>query len=53
MVGRTPAISNLPHGRRFSIRCEFPRSKPMGKAAILWLIGVPIPVIIILWLLFH
>jgi len=24
----------------------------MGKAALLWLIGVPIPVILILWLLF-
>jgi len=25
----------------------------MGKGLLLWLIGVPIPVIIILWLLFH
>jgi len=25
----------------------------MGKGILLWLIGVPIPVIIILWLLFH
>jgi hypothetical protein len=25
----------------------------MGKAALLWLIGVPIPVIIVLFLLFH
>jgi len=25
----------------------------MGKAALLWLVGVPIPVIIVLWLLFH
>jgi len=24
----------------------------MGKGCILWLIGVPIPVIIVLWLLF-
>jgi hypothetical protein len=29
------------------------RSKLMGKAALLWLIGVPIPVILVLWLLFH
>jgi hypothetical protein len=29
------------------------RSKEMGKAALLWLVGVPIPVIIVLWLLFH
>lgn len=25
----------------------------MGKGLLLWLLGVPIPVIIILWLLFH
>jgi len=25
----------------------------MSKGILLWLIGVPIPVIIILWLLFH
>jgi len=25
----------------------------MGKGILLWLIGVPIPVIIILWLLFR
>jgi len=25
----------------------------MGKGILLWLLGVPIPVIIILWLLFH
>jgi len=25
----------------------------MGKGLLLWLVGVPIPVIIVLWLLFH
>jgi len=25
----------------------------MGKGILLWLLGVPIPVIIVLWLLFH
>ncbi|WP_176594945.1 hypothetical protein [Sphingobium aromaticivastans] len=25
----------------------------MGKGILLWLLGVPIPIIIILWLLFH
>ncbi|TCM20628.1 hypothetical protein EDF56_102290 [Novosphingobium sp. PhB165] len=25
----------------------------MGKGILLWLIGVPIPVILVLWLLFH
>jgi hypothetical protein len=29
------------------------RRRLMGKGLLLWLIGVPIPVIIILWLLFH
>jgi hypothetical protein len=29
------------------------RSNRMGKAALLWLIGVPIPVILVLWLIFH
>jgi hypothetical protein len=25
----------------------------MGKGLLLWLIGVPIPVILLLWLFFH
>jgi len=25
----------------------------MGKGILLWLIGVPIPIIILLWLFFH
>jgi len=25
----------------------------MGKGLLLWLIGVPIPVILVLWLIFH
>jgi len=25
----------------------------MGKGILLWLIGVPIPVILLLWLFFH
>jgi hypothetical protein len=25
----------------------------MGKGLLLWLIGVPIPIIILLWLFFH
>jgi len=25
----------------------------MGKGLLLWLIGVPIPVILLLWLIFH
>jgi len=29
------------------------RTDYMGKGILLWLLGVPIPVIIILWLLFH
>jgi hypothetical protein len=27
-------------------------ARPMGKGILLWLLGVPIPVIILLWLLF-
>ncbi len=29
------------------------RIGPMGKGILLWLLGVPIPIIILLWLLFH
>jgi hypothetical protein len=29
------------------------RKATMGKGILLWLIGIPIPVIIILWLLFR
>jgi len=25
----------------------------MGKGLLLWLIGVPVPIIIVLWLIFH
>jgi len=25
----------------------------MGKGILLWLIGIPIPVILLLWLIFH
>lgn len=25
----------------------------MGKGLLLWLVGIPIPVIIVLWLIFH
>ena len=25
----------------------------MGKGILLWLIGVPIPIILLLWLIFH
>lgn len=30
-----------------------PEEKHMGKGILLWLLGVPIPVIIVLWLLFR
>jgi hypothetical protein len=36
-----------------SCAIETNRSADMGKGLLLWLIGVPIPVIIILWLLFR
>jgi len=28
------------------------RRDPMGKAALLWLIGIPLPLVLILWLFF-
>jgi hypothetical protein len=28
------------------------RERIMGKGLLLWLVGIPIPVIIVLWLLF-
>jgi len=49
-VGCLP--SNLHARRRFQPE-RTRRSTGMGKAALLWLIGVPIPVILVLWLLFH
>ncbi|MET0138144.1 MAG: hypothetical protein ABW048_12625 [Sphingobium sp.] len=29
------------------------RRRMMGKGLLLWLVGVPIPVILLLWLFFH
>jgi hypothetical protein len=29
------------------------RMRKMGKGILLWLIGVPIPIILLLWLFFH
>jgi hypothetical protein len=44
--------SNLCPFGRFESQTDT-KEKDMGKAALLWLIGVPIPVILVLWLLFH
>ncbi|WBQ19333.1 hypothetical protein [Sphingobium yanoikuyae] len=32
---------------------KFSKEFRVGKGILLWLIGVPIPVIILLWLVFH
>ena len=29
------------------------KERMMGKGLLLWLIGVPIPIILLLWLFFH
>ncbi len=45
-----------PPGTNPRARAFFPYQigeQHMGKGILLWLIGVPIPVIIILWLLFR
>jgi hypothetical protein len=34
-------------------RTTLPQEKVMGRGILLWLLGVPIPVIIILLLIFH
>jgi len=41
---------SLPKTRRPPRRI---REHHMGKGILLWLIGVPIPVILLLWLFFH
>lgn len=41
---RTPAV--YPAGQVYG-------SSVMGKGLLLWLVGVPIPVILILWLVFR
>jgi hypothetical protein len=44
--------SNLPGGQWFQTAKRAQGAIHMGKAALLWLIGVPIPVIVVLWLIF-
>lgn len=38
--------------RRDALGCHCSRRTAMGKGLLLWLIGVPIPVILVLWFLF-
>jgi hypothetical protein len=42
---------NRPWHRAFSPRLHF-EEEMMGRGILLWLLGVPIPVIILLWLFF-
>jgi len=42
---------NRPRHRAFSPRLHF-EEEMMGRGLLLWLVGVPIPVIILLWLFF-
>jgi hypothetical protein len=48
---RGKPVPTFPHDALFGHRAA--RRKGMGKGILLWLIGVPIPVIILLWLIFH
>jgi len=45
---RAPCVVGLP--KRFLYK---EMDMNLGKGCILWLIGIPIPVIILLWILFH
>ncbi|MEO8320927.1 MAG: hypothetical protein ABI561_21670 [Bradyrhizobium sp.] len=47
---RFPRRNRL-HLRAFSSRLHFEEAT-MGRGLLLWLLGVPIPVIILLWLFF-
>lgn len=38
--------------RLIQARSHKKRRRMMGKGLLLWLVGVPIPVIIVLWLIF-
>jgi hypothetical protein len=42
---------NWPRHRAFSSQLHF-EEEMMGRGILLWLLGVPIPVIILLWLFF-
>jgi hypothetical protein len=35
----------------FATRGQATQETPMGRGLLLWLIGIPIPIIIIIWLL--
>jgi hypothetical protein len=37
--------------RFLHIRTETTRRRPMGRGLLLWLIGIPLPIILIVWLL--
>jgi hypothetical protein len=56
---RARGIRKFRHLRRnkilaptFSLRSKFLEETSMGRGVLLWLLGVPIPVIILLWLFF-
>jgi hypothetical protein len=49
------SLSETPKGWRnkaFSLALPLHEEEPMGRGILLWLLGVPIPVIILLWLFF-
>jgi hypothetical protein len=40
---RVPRSSDIP-------KSDNPRRRPMGRGLLLWLIGIPLPIILIIWL---
>ena len=51
--GSTSSLGNLTFPFAFSIHSEeLTEEENMGRGILLWLLGVPIPVIILLWLFF-
>jgi hypothetical protein len=44
---------NIQHHPWVSCHETRSRSDAMGKGILLWLLGVPIPIILLLWLFFH
>ncbi len=47
-----PLFRNNSFGLTFSMASKRWMEEKMGRGILLWLIGVPIPVIILLWLFF-
>jgi hypothetical protein len=49
---RTPFSAGTSHWKARCLRDQEIEEATMGRGLLLWLLGVPIPVIILLWLFF-